>query len=136
MNIKKRIWSLPVIAVVIFGAGIAVSSYFANQALGTIERTGAVDYAMLTQSQVLRADVQALADDLKNAVMEGDKKRLASVDDSVAKLDAKFAAFGAIAGQRDDGARLAKEFKDYAAQGKLTARVMLEIGRASCRERV
>jgi methyl-accepting chemotaxis protein len=127
MNIKNRIWSLPAIAVVIFGVGIAVSSYFANGALGTIERTGAVDYAMLTQSEILRADVQAIADDLKNAVMEGDKKRLASVDDSVVKLNAKFATFGAIPGQQADGARLGKEFKDYAAQGKLTARVMLEL---------
>jgi methyl-accepting chemotaxis protein len=127
MNIKSRIWSLPVVAVVIFGVGIAVSSYFANSALGTIERTGAVDYAMLNQSEILRAGVQEIADDLKNAVMEGDKKRLASVDEGVVKLKAKFDAFGAIAGQQADGARLSKEFDAYALQGKLTARVMLEL---------
>jgi methyl-accepting chemotaxis protein len=127
MNIKSRIWSLPVISVVIFGVGIAVSSYFANQALGTIERTGAVDYAVLNQSTILRADVQSIADDLKNAVMEGDKQRLATLDDSVAKLNAKFGQFTAIPGQAADGARLATSFKEYAAQGKSTARIMLEI---------
>ena len=127
MNIKSRIWSLPVISVIIFSIGIAVSSYFANKAQGTIERTGKVDYAMLSQSQILRTDVQALADDLKNAVMEGDKKRLDSVDDNVSKLNAKFAAFTAIPGQQAAGARLAKEFNAYAVQGKRTARVMLEV---------
>ncbi|WP_332848663.1 methyl-accepting chemotaxis protein [Massilia sp. S19_KUP03_FR1] len=127
MNIKSRIWSLPVISVVIFGIGIAVSSYFANTAQATIERTGKVDYAILSQSQILRTDVQALADDLKNAVMEGDKKRLDSVDDNVAKLDAKFALFSALPGNQDSGAILARDFKAYAVQGKRTARIMLEI---------
>jgi methyl-accepting chemotaxis protein len=127
MNIKSRIWSLPVISIIIFSIGIAVSSYFANTAQGTIERTGAVDYAMLSQSQILRTDVQALSDDLKNAVMEGDKKRLDSVDGNVSKLNAKFAAFGAIAGQQANGARLTKAFNAYAVQGKHTARVMLQI---------
>jgi methyl-accepting chemotaxis protein len=127
MNIKSRIWSLPVISVVIFGIGIAVSSYFANTAQGTIERTGKVDYAMLAQSQILRTDVQLLADDLKNAVMEGDKKRLDSVDDNVAKLNAKFALFSALPGHQDTGSRLTKEFNRYAVQGKRTARIMLEI---------
>jgi methyl-accepting chemotaxis protein len=118
---------LPVISIIIFSIGIAVSSYFANTAQGTIERTGAVDYAMLSQSQILRTDVQALSDDLKNAVMEGDKKRLDSVDGNVSKLNAKFAAFGAIAGQQANGARLTKAFNAYAVQGKHTARVMLQI---------
>jgi methyl-accepting chemotaxis protein len=127
MNIKSRIWSLPVISVVIFTVGIAVSSYFSSMALGTIERTGAVDYAMLNQSTILRTDVQAIADDLKNAVMEGDKKRLATIDDSVAKLNGKFKLFASIPGQDANGALLAKAFNDYAVQGKATARIMLEL---------
>ena len=89
MNIKTRIWSLPVISLVIFTIGIAVSAYFSNRALGSIERSGAVHYAMLNQSNILRADVQAIADDLKNAVMEGDKKRLTLIDDSIVKVKAK-----------------------------------------------
>ena len=127
MNIKSRIWSLPAISVIIFTVGIAASTYFANTAQGTIERTGAVDYAILAQSQILRTDVQALADDLKNAVMEGDKKRLDTVDDTVTKLHAKLALFAAIPGQKEPGARITKKFNDYAAQGKRTARVMLDI---------
>lgn len=59
MNIKSRIWSLPAISVIIFTVGIAASSYFANLAQRAIERTGAVDYAILAQSQILRTDVQA-----------------------------------------------------------------------------
>jgi len=127
MNIKSRIWSLPVISVVIFSVGIAVSAYFSNQALGTIERTGAVDYAMLNQSTILRADVQGIADDLKNAVMEGDKKRLALVDENVAKIKTKLGQFTAIPGQEGRGKQLTNEFNAYAAQGRTTARIMLEI---------
>ena len=127
MNIKTRIWSLPVMSGLIFSLGIAVSAYLSNQAMVTIERTGVVDYAMLNQSTILRADVQGIADDLKNAVIEGDKERLVLIAQNSAKTRQKLTQFSAIPGQEATGKRLTDEFNAYVAQGTATARIMLEI---------
>ena len=127
MNIKKRIWSLPAISAVIFGLGLAVSSFYSTSALRAIERTGAVDYPVLNQSALLRTNVQEIADDLKNAVLEGDKKRLDTVNESAQKLRLKFTKFGAIDGQGATGTRLVAEFDAYYADAVRATRILLEI---------
>ena len=127
MNIKSRIWSLPAISAVIFGLGLAVSVYFSNDALHAIVRTGDVDYVVLSQTGALRSGVQAIADDLKNAVMEGDKKRLATVDETAAKLSAQFKQLGALPGQKSNGERLGSEFSNYYTQALLASKIMLEM---------
>ena len=55
MNIKRRIWSLPLISAAILGLGLAVSSYFSSNALDAIQRTGGVDYPVMNQSGVVRS---------------------------------------------------------------------------------
>ncbi|MEC5218007.1 methyl-accepting chemotaxis protein [Actimicrobium sp. GrIS 1.19] len=127
MNIKKRIWSLPVISAAIFGMGLAVSAYYSTSALKAIERTGAIDYPVLSQSALLRTDVQAISEDLKNAVLEGDKKRLDTINESAEKLRKKFAVYGAIDGQGASGARLNSEFNAYYSDAVAATRVMLEM---------
>jgi methyl-accepting chemotaxis protein len=127
MNIKSRIWSLPIISAVIFGLGLVVSTYFSNEALHTIQRTGDVDYTVLSQSGILGADVQNIAEDLKNAVLEGDKKRLATVDDVAGKIREKIKTFSAIPNQKANGTRLMTEFNDYYTQAQAAARIMLGI---------
>ena len=127
MNIKNRIWSLPIISAAIFGLGLAVSSYYSTIALEAIERTGAVDYPVLSQSGQLRGDVQALSDDFKNAVLEGDKKRLDTIAESANKLRARFTQLGAIAGQKAHSERLSSEFNQYYNDAAGAARIMLEV---------
>jgi methyl-accepting chemotaxis protein len=131
MNIKKRIWSLPAISAIIFGLGLAVSSYYSTSALQAIERTGAVDYPVMSQTALLRTNVQEIADELKNAVLEGDKKRLDTVNESAEKLRKKFAAFGAIDGQATVAARLNTEFNAYYTDAVAATRIMLEIDKGN-----
>ena len=39
MSIKHRIWSLPLIAIVMFSLGLAVSVYFSSDSLASIRTT-------------------------------------------------------------------------------------------------
>lgn len=127
MKVKRQIWSLPIISAVVFSLGLAVSAYFTISALNTIKQTGEVDYPVLSEAESLRSEVQTISEELKNAVLEGDKKRLDQVDERAAKLSERFKSFSAIPGQKSRGERVSKEFDEYYVQAKAAARIMLEI---------
>ncbi|MES2756400.1 MAG: methyl-accepting chemotaxis protein [Pseudomonadota bacterium] len=127
MNIKRRIWALPIISTIIFGLGVAASATIATGALGSIRTTEQVDYPVLDAAKTITLDVGAVGDALRDAVSEGDKARIAQVGDQAAKLRAKLAAFGKIDGQDANGARLTKEFDAYYAPALSAAKIMLEM---------
>ena len=127
MNIKRRIWSLPIISTIIFGLGAAASATIATGALGSIRTTEQVDYPVLDAAKTITLDVGAVADSLRDAVSEGDKARIAHVGEQAGKLRARIAAFGKIDGQGANGERLAKEFDAYYAPALSAAKIMLEM---------
>jgi methyl-accepting chemotaxis protein len=127
MNIKHRIWALPVISTIIFGLGVAASATIATGALGSIRTTEQVDYPVLDAAKAITLEVGAVADALRDAVSEGDKARIAQVGEQAGKLRAKLAAFGKIDGQGAAGARLAKEFDAYYAPALSAAKIMLDM---------
>ena len=127
MNVKRRIWSLPLISAVIFGLGLAVSSFYSSSALDAIQRTGRVDYPVMYQSGMIRTQIIQLSDDLKNAVLEGDKERLQTINESAAKISADLKLFGAIPGYAASASRIGAEFKTYYAAAQSASRIMLQI---------
>jgi methyl-accepting chemotaxis protein len=127
MNIKHRIWSLPVISTVIFGLGIAVSAYIATGALSSIRTTERVDYPVLDIVKSSTLDVGAVADALRDAVSEGDKSRVTAVAEQANKLRAKLTQLGALEGQAATAARLQKEFDAYLVPAVSAAKIMLEM---------
>ncbi len=127
MSIKRRIWALPVISTIIFGLGLAGSTYLATAALDSIHTTESVDYPVLDLAKSLTLDVEALANALRDSVTEGDKNRVTQVGEQANKLRAKLSKFSELPGQRDNGARLSKEFDAYYAPALSAARIMLEL---------
>ena len=76
MNIKQKIWSLPIVAILIFVIGIAIT-YFLSSATSTLlSRVGKVDYPFLDKTQLLITDLAGIQETLKNAVTASDKKGL------------------------------------------------------------
>ena len=127
MNIKHRIWALPVISTIIFGLGIAASAYIATGALSSIRTTERIDYPVLDILKSATLDVGAVTDSLRDAVSEGDKARITAVGEQATKLRAKLAQLGALDGQAATAARLQKEFDAYYAPAVSAAKIMLEM---------
>jgi methyl-accepting chemotaxis protein len=127
MSIKKRIWSLPVTATVIFSIGLAVSVYFSTIAISSIKTTEAVDYPLVDQSKSLITDVNGLVKALQEAVSEGDKKRLDTIEQTAKSIRDSMKALGNIDGQRETSERLTKEFEGYYAPAISVAKIMMEI---------
>lgn len=127
MSIKRRIWALPVIATVIFGVGLAVSVYFSTTALSSIKTTEDIDYPLLDHTKALSAEVGSVVDALKDAVSEGDKKRLDQVEESAKKVRESLKGMGGEPSQQALVQRLSKEFDDYYAPAMSVAKIMMSI---------
>ena len=127
MSIKRRIWALPLISTVIFGIGLAVSVSYSTTAISLIKTTEDVDYPVLEQSKGLSAQVQDVVDSLKDAVTEGDKKRLEAVDDNAKRVRETLKKLNAMPGQRETSDRLGKEFEAYYAPATSVARIMMNV---------
>lgn len=136
MSIKRRIWALPIISAVIFGIGLAVSVYFVTGALSSIAATGQTDYPLLDQAKALRLDIQGVANSLKEAVTEGDKKRIAILEGQVAEVHNRIKKLSEIPGQRALANRIEKEFNDYHTPALKAARLMLGIEQGDSQESI
>ncbi|MFP5390877.1 MAG: methyl-accepting chemotaxis protein [Gammaproteobacteria bacterium] len=127
MKVKTSILSLPAISAVIFVIGLAVSSYLSTHALGTIEQTGEIDYPALSQANELRGEAQGIADSLRDAVAEGDKARLASVEQRFAAMGAKVREFGKLPGRDKDAQLLLARLGQYQQHASRATRILLEM---------
>jgi methyl-accepting chemotaxis protein len=127
MSIKRKIWALPVISTIIFGLGVGASSVIATRALDSIDTTAKVDYPMLDATKALKQEVLDVTDGLRDAVAEGDKGRIAHIDQQADKVRARLRKMAELPGQGGAGARLLKEFDAYAAPARSAARIMLEM---------
>ncbi len=127
MSIKRTIWTLPAVATILFGIGLAVTVYQTTGAIASIGATAQVDYPLLDQAKSLGLEVRAVSGGLQDAVTEGDKKRLAAVAEQARRVRARLKALAAIPGQAELATRLGKEFEDYYAPALTVARIMLEM---------
>ena len=76
MNIKQKIWSLPIVTIFIFAVGIAITYALSSSTSTLLNRVGKVDYPFLDKTQILIADLVGIQETLKNAVTMGDKNGL------------------------------------------------------------
>ncbi len=127
MSIKRRIWALPATATVIFSIGLAVSVYFSTIAISSISTTESIDYPSLDQTKTLISDVNGLVKGLQEAVSEGDKKRLETIEVSAKSIRDNLKTLGKIPGQLDASERLTKEFNAYYSPALGVARMMMDL---------
>ena len=125
MSIKHRIWSLPLIAIVMFSLGLAVSVYFSSDSLASIRATEQVDAPYLEQSRALAQEFQVVVTGFKDAVLEGDAKRLAQLADQAEAVRQRLKAMERLPGKAADARRLAGEFEVYFSAGSQAARVLI-----------
>ncbi|WP_075795780.1 methyl-accepting chemotaxis protein [Massilia putida] len=136
MSIKRKIWALPVVSILVFGLGIGASSFIATGALHAIDRTARLDYPLLDLTKTLTQEVGAVADGLRDAVSEADRARLAQIAEQVAKVRGRLVKLAGMDGQRAAGDRLGKEFDAWYGPALTSARIMLDMEQGDVQDEV
>ncbi|MYM93197.1 methyl-accepting chemotaxis protein [Duganella vulcania] len=127
MSIKRTIWALPVISILVLGLGVGGSALIATGALRTIDRTARVDYPLLDLVKDLRQDIAGITDGLRDAVNEGEQGRLAAIAEQAARIRGRLAKLAALDGQAPAAGRLDREFEGYYRPALAATRLMLKL---------
>jgi len=134
VGVRKQIWSLPAIAVLVFAIGIAAGLGFASSALSHVGKVATVDFPLLERLKTLSALLKGITEDLNAAVSEGEKKKLEDAAARAAQVRAAFDAIGQIPGQAEFALRGGTEFESYYLPAMKVARVMLKMEEGDPRE--
>lgn len=127
MKIKQKIWSLPVVAVLIFAVGIAVNYMFSSSTSTLLDRVHDVDYPLLDNTQQLIADFKGIQENLKNAVTANDKKGLELAGEKAANFRKNLDELTKIPGKKESAEKISKEFDEYYQAASDAASIMLGV---------
>jgi methyl-accepting chemotaxis protein len=127
MNVKSKIWALPIVSTLVFCLGLGASSVIATKALRSIDLTASLDYPLLDITKTLNIEIAAITDGLRDAVAEGDRARIGQIEEQAGRVRTRLATLRSLAGQEATGVRVLKEFDDYFAPALSAARIMLEM---------
>lgn len=125
MSIRRRIWALPVISTLTFGVGLGISASFTASGLSSITNTGTVNYPFLEKSKVISEEEQGIIDDLKNAVAEGEQRRLDQARGRAVRMRREIAQLAALPGQKARADELLGDFDRYWSSAEAATKIML-----------
>lgn len=127
MNIKHKIWSLPIVAIMIFAVGITITYTLSSSTSTLLNRVEKVDYPFLEKTQLLVADLAAIQEALKNAVTADDKRWLDSASVKAANFRKNAESMAAIPGKGQLAGKIKHEFGEYYQSANESAAIMLGV---------
>jgi methyl-accepting chemotaxis protein len=113
VSFKKKIWSIPTVAVVIFGLSLAGTFLVSTQTARTISELGTVRYPSVELTQRMERELKSVVEALQSAVAEGDKGKLKDVSTLAKQFRDDTDKLSALAGQGEDGRALRASFDAY-----------------------
>ena len=125
LGVRKQIWSLPAIAVLIFGIGIAAGVAFASKALVALGQVAASDYPMLDKVKALSTEVGRTTDDFNAAVAENEKRKLEDAAARAMRVEAILQDIEKLPGHAEFAKRARGQFDAYYKPASTVARIML-----------
>jgi methyl-accepting chemotaxis protein len=126
MTFKTKMWMLPIIAVLIVAAGIAINSQLTASTSDNLERLERVQYPTVEALRSMRSSVRSLREALQQAVAEGDGARLSSAEEDAAAFRSQLAALGSLGTAGSELARqIGSSFDDYHTAALQATKVLM-----------
>jgi methyl-accepting chemotaxis protein-1 (serine sensor receptor) len=125
MSFKKKIWSIPAAAVVIFGLSLAATFVLSRQTAKTISELGTVRYPSVDLAQRMERELKSVVEAFQAAVAEGDKGKLNDATALAKEFRNDADALAALPGETGEGATLRADFDAYLDAALNASSVML-----------
>ena len=127
MNVKTRIWLLPVLAAAIFAVGILVMLGFSARTSSAIQDVRSIDSPFVNATTQFSAQLEALGATIQSAVAEGEKKRLEEAKERAASLRKLLDTMARLDGKAATATQLKTSFEAYFSASVDTAELFLGI---------
>jgi methyl-accepting chemotaxis protein len=125
MNLKQKIWLLPLMALLIFTLGVSLVAWVSARTTSQVGELGSADYPYMVGMTQFNGQLDAFVATLQSAVAEADKKRL---DDAVERAGAMrrlLASIKPLQGKGEAIAQLEQRFETYADTALEASRILL-----------
>lgn len=113
MSFKKKIWSIPAAAVMIFGLSLAATFVLSSKTAKTISDLGTVHYPSVEVTQRMERELKSVVEAFQSAVAEGDKSKLADAEALAKQFRNDADSFAALPEQSEAGTALRSNFDSY-----------------------
>jgi signal transduction histidine kinase/CheY-like chemotaxis protein/HPt (histidine-containing phosphotransfer) domain-containing protein len=125
MSFKRKIWSIPVAAVFVFGLSLVYTLLLSTETAQKISELGTLRYPAVDLTQRLERELKLVVDGLLTAVAEGDMAKIAQVDPSAEEFRRDTDQLASLDGESQDAKRLRAEFDRYFQLATSTSRMIL-----------
>ena len=126
MTFKTKMWMLPIIAVLIVAAGIAINSQLTASTAANLQRIEHTQYPAVEALRTMRVELQALRESLQQAVAEGDGAGLTTAQERAAAFRTQLAALRSLGtAERDLADELGRAFDSYHESAQLATKVLM-----------
>ena len=126
MTFRMKIWSIPISAVAVFGLTLALTFVLSARTARTITELGAVRYPLMDLAQSLDRQLKLVVEDLQNAVMEGDARKLAQVNTLAERFRKDTGILSALPAEAEDGENLRLAFDAYFNAAMQASKTLLD----------
>jgi signal transduction histidine kinase/CheY-like chemotaxis protein len=126
MIFRKKIWSIPAAAVIVFGLSLAYTLLLSTETAGKISELGTLRYPAVDLTQRLERELQSVVDDLLTAVAEGDTTKIAQVGASAEEFRKDADRLESLEGGSTAAKRLRADFERYLQAATNTSRMILD----------
>lgn len=127
MNIKQKIWSIPILTILIFSLGMAVVYQYSSQTYTLLKRTHIVHYPYLHHIQTLSGYLKGIQENLQNAVVINDSNAITLARQKAQDFRKTGLEISMLEGKKTISGTLLNQFNDYFTSAENSATLMLGI---------
>jgi methyl-accepting chemotaxis protein len=125
VSFRQKMWSLPLVALLVFGIGATVAWFNARQTSRVVDQLGRVDYPFFLNLQTVGVEFTAIQESLKGAVASGNAQALGEVDQRAVQIRKALEQTAALTGKRESADALRAQFDAWLAPARQAASIML-----------
>jgi methyl-accepting chemotaxis protein len=126
VTFKKKIWSIPGSAVLVFGLSLALTFVLSTRTAKTIADLDSVRYPSVDITQNLERELKSVMDGFQSAVAEGDIAKLSEAGILAAQFRKDLDRLSALPGEADRGKALRSSFDAYFDSAMGASKAMLD----------
>jgi methyl-accepting chemotaxis protein len=126
LTFKKKIWSIPIAAVAVFGLSLALTFVLSTRTAKIIADLGTSRYPSMNLTQELDRQLKQIVEGMQAAVVDGDTKALTDVNAVAQQFRLNVRRLSALPGEREEAGAMAANFEGYFNAAMHASKVMLD----------
>jgi len=115
MTIKQKIWSIPIVTILLFTIGMAITNRFSSHTYDLLQRTDNIHYPYQNHIQTLSNTLKGIQENLQNAIIINDRHAITLAQQKAQYFRETSAKISALDGKKPISQTLVAQFDHYFA---------------------